>query len=480
MKKIIVFSFLLISVGAFAQDDAVLDTARHPAITEIGKPDGKIAEMKMNKDGGTLVSGDGKLELIIPSGALSKKTTISIQPITNLMPNGNGQAYRLEPSGIRFQKPVQLVFHYDPEESEDSMQLLMGIAMQDDKGQWYGLNKFTVDTVAKTISGNINHFSIWAMFDKLKLTAAPRLKVKRSCQLNILGVDWRTPKQKEDYDKEWEKQYQERYFNDALSPLTSWKQPQTGIWRVNNIIKGNAEFGTLKFGKVDESKADANKYTAPDNVPDWNPVTISIDLVGASFKINDKTVQNLSLKTKILIYDNAYEVTMINRMEGSAGTLFGNVTYEDIGSFVVSLERGKAEIIEKKNRNLSDKLDYAGKCKIKLLNAGANYGTIHIKAVKSIKVIPPSPSQTYPIVVIVFDQVPVRLSDLEFTCPPIPPETEPTIDTNKSSNAMLDSFMKALPITIRFEAKEGEQVLPGAINNEDIYYKATVKQLKDD
>ena len=40
--------------------------------------------------------------------------------------------------------------------------------MQDDKGQWYGLKEFTLDTVVKTITGNINHFSVWATYDKLK------------------------------------------------------------------------------------------------------------------------------------------------------------------------------------------------------------------------------------------------------------------------------------------------------------------------
>ena len=50
-------------------------------------------------------------------------------------------AYRFEPSGIQFQKPVQVIFHYDEEEIKDSMQLLLGIAMQDDKGQWHSLNK---------------------------------------------------------------------------------------------------------------------------------------------------------------------------------------------------------------------------------------------------------------------------------------------------------------------------------------------------
>jgi hypothetical protein len=81
------------------------------------------------------------------------------------MPNGNGKAYRLEPSGIEFQKPLELLFHYDPGEPEDSTEILMGIAMQDDKGQWYGLNEVSLDTVAKTISGNINHFSTWAPFE---------------------------------------------------------------------------------------------------------------------------------------------------------------------------------------------------------------------------------------------------------------------------------------------------------------------------
>ena len=116
----------MLSVTVSAQNIPAEDTTAKPAITAIGKPDGEKAEMKIDKDGGSFTSSDGKIRLIIPEGAVSKKTTFSIQPVTNLMPNGNGKAYRLEPSGIQFQKPVQLVFHYDPEESEDSMQLLMG------------------------------------------------------------------------------------------------------------------------------------------------------------------------------------------------------------------------------------------------------------------------------------------------------------------------------------------------------------------
>ncbi len=91
----------------------------------------------------------------------------------------------------------------DEEEIKDSTQLLLGIAMQDESGQWFGLKEFSIDTIAKTISGNINHFSTWAAFEKLKLvTLYPikRLKVKHNVPLAISGVDAdnRTPKEKQD------------------------------------------------------------------------------------------------------------------------------------------------------------------------------------------------------------------------------------------------------------------------------------------
>ena len=161
MKKIIVFISLLLSLTVSAQNEAAKETATSLVITAVGKPGGKKTEIKINKDGGSLKSSDGLVKLIFPAGAVSKKTDISIQPITNLITNGDGIAYRFEPSGIQFKKPVQVIFHYDDEEIKDSMQLLLGIAMQDDKGQWYNLNETALDTVAKTISGNINHFSDW-------------------------------------------------------------------------------------------------------------------------------------------------------------------------------------------------------------------------------------------------------------------------------------------------------------------------------
>jgi hypothetical protein len=458
-KKIIPFLFLFIALNAVAQTDAAEDTSAQPAISAVGKPDGKLKEITIGKEGGSISSSDGKAVLIIPAGAVSKKTNFSIQPITNLMPNGNGAAYRLEPSGIQFQKPVQLIFNYDEDEAKDTMQLLMGIAMQDDKGQWFGLKKFTVDTVAKTLSGDINHFSDWSKFDAIKIRPdQKRLKVKKTLYLYIEGV---TPSPEQGND-------------DELVPLT--RIPKKAVWRVNNILKGNTTVGTLILDVATDAES-INMYRAPAEVPNQNPVAVSVKLEGLSIKFNGINFNNLRLVSNILIYDNAYEVKMITSINGTAGTELGKVTYKDTGSFVVSVKGKDTKIIEKVNKNTPDKLDYEGKCEIKQLKPGS--GNIHIIGAKSIKVIPPSTPDGNAWIEIEFIQAPTIFPLLQFRCPPVG-KGEWTTDNNKVGNAMM-VMMPAFPQHIKFEAKEEEQtVLLIGKEGREMYVKYTVKQIKEE
>ena len=315
-----------------------------PVITAVGKPNGKKTEIKINKDGGSLKSSDGMAELIFPAGAVSKKTNISIQPITNLMTNGNGMAYRFEPSGIQFQKPVQVIFHYDEEETKDSMQLLLGIAMQDDKRQWHSLNNAVADTVAKTISGSINHFSDWGKFDKIKIDPSyGRLKVKKSMNLtiNIVSAEGDGEELTE------------------LSPIKKKKIPWNAIWMANEIVNGNAT-----EGKIAVTSRSSVKYTAPATLPPKNPVAVTADLTGMVYRTKIKgvptTFEKLRLVSNILVYDDAYEVTMITEIQDPTGTCLGGTTYRDTGSFVVSLNGREARVIEKVNKNISASLNYSG------------------------------------------------------------------------------------------------------------------------
>jgi hypothetical protein len=459
MKPITFFLFLWFSITAAAQSISTEDGAAAAVITKSGVPAGAKTEVKVTKDGGRLKSSDGKIELLIPPGAVSKKTDISIQPVTNEMPNGNGKAYRLEPSGILFQKPIQLVFHYDEEAVKDSMQLLLGIAMQQEDGRWYNLNKFALDTTAKTISGSINHFSDWSNFSALKLyPTSARVKVKKSLELSIDVVS--------SVNNDLTSLVQE-----DLSLLSKQSIAWTAVWRANEIHKGNGTVGTI----ADVSQTMAT-YKAPVSVPVKNPVAVTADLSGLTYKYKGVVFKDLKLVSNILVYDNAYEVTMIGSINGSAGSQLGMANYSDIGSFVVFLESGNARIIEKLNNNQLDEVGYRGKCIVSLLKSGT--GMIHITGVHRIKLIPATSPQTNAWVEVVFIKAPVQLSVLQITCPPVGRGGWTTMNTS-GANAI--AVMRALPAVVTFEAKEEEQtILQIGEEGDEVFVKFTVKQLKED
>jgi hypothetical protein len=467
MKKIIAFVLIFIAANVSAQNKVADDTLATPAITAVGKPAGKKTEIKLTRDGGSLKSSDGLVVLIFPDGAVSKKTDVSILPITNLMPNGNGLAYRLEPSGIQFKKPVQLIFNYAEEEIKDSLQLLLGIAMQDEKGQWQGLNQTELDTVAKTISGNINHFSDWSNFSAIKLYPSyARVKVNKELDLTIDLVANEEDLAPLDADP-------------MLASLRRRRLPWTSSWRANEILNGNSVVGTV----TRQSKVNA-VYKAPAKLPDRNPVAVTADLKGLNYKTKVRgqitTFTDLKLVSNILVFDDAYEVTMINEMQGPSGTCLGAATYRDTGSFVISLNGREARIIERVNRNTSAFLDYSlGRCwGYTILKNGT--GNIHIAGAPVIKVTPPSSPGKGVWIDISFNHFPTVMPLFRITCKCDDAPGGPITSTNAQGVSFI-RMVPAFPIQIKFEAKEGEQtILVHGTPGSDLYAKFTVKQLKED
>ncbi len=464
MKTIISFALLLFAVPALAQD-----IAASQLITTVGKPSGKKTEIKINKDGSSLRSSDGVVELIIPEGAVPKKTVISIQPITNLMPNGNGKAYRFEPSDIQFQKSIQLIFHYDEEEIKDSMQLLMGIAMQNGKGQWLSLKNFDLDTVAKTISGNINHFSDWSSFTAIKLYPSyARVKVNKELDLTI------------DLVASEEEEVIGLDNDPMLAPLRRRNISWTSSWRANEVLNGNNVVGTI----TPQSKVKAT-YKAPAKVPNRNPVAVTADLRGLNYTTNVRgratTFTDLKLVSNLLVYDNAYEVTMITEIQDASGVCMGATTYKDTGSFVISLNGTEARLIERVNRNTSAFLNYSGgKCwGYTELKPGT--GNIHIAGTPVIKITPPSAPGRGAWIEISFNRTPAIFPLFQITCKCDDAPGGPITSTNANGIVMMARFLAAQPEYVKFEAKEGEQVIiehgnPGGL----IYTKFTVKQLREE
>src|SRR5450432_2942200 len=145
------------------------------AVTAIGTPIGSPVTKTIGAAGGTIISGDGRAELIIPAGALSSGLAISIQPITNECPNGAGVAYDFLPNGTKFLIPATLTIHYTDDDINGTDPYLLNLATQDSLNEWQ-VNIFKdVDTVGKTIIFDLNHFSPKALSAMVKVQSPVEL-----------------------------------------------------------------------------------------------------------------------------------------------------------------------------------------------------------------------------------------------------------------------------------------------------------------
>jgi hypothetical protein len=164
----------LLVISSCSKDGSVVPSAPHDENTgtAIGTSVGTPVVKTIGTNGGEVSSADGRIKIIIPAGALSSSKEISIQSITNQLPSGIGNAYRITPHGEQFSKSVTLVFKYKPEDTVSSIPEFLDIAYQDDKGTWQAILNSTVNKVTREISVTTTHFSDWTYFKSLKLEPA--------------------------------------------------------------------------------------------------------------------------------------------------------------------------------------------------------------------------------------------------------------------------------------------------------------------
>jgi hypothetical protein len=254
MKKLLLPFVLTLSIWTRAQTDA-LQRSDEPLVTAIGTPHGRQVEKEIGPAGGSIVSGDGKVELVFPAGALAKGTTISIQPTTNPIPKRRGLAYRFEPSGIQFQKPVQLVFHYTEEEAENCPPDLMNIALQDHTGKWDMLEYEAIDSNERKLTGFIRHFSYFTNFAALALIPN-KDTIPVNATADIAVEDLNIAVDTGAYVGQFE--------------LAALPDKQRVGWFVNEIPNGNSWVGqmtTLTSPISRHRKIMMGTYLAPDHLP---------------------------------------------------------------------------------------------------------------------------------------------------------------------------------------------------------------------
>ncbi|GAB3326541.1 hypothetical protein GCM10027299_25680 [Larkinella ripae] len=134
-------------------------------VTEVGRPLAGLVSKTIGPEGGQIASADGKVQLVIPAGAVGEATNITIQPITNHAPNGIGRAYRFSPDGLQFKKPATLTFTYTDELVSANDADVLKVAYQGTDKIWHNVLGVQVHTQTKQISVPMPHFSDWSAYE---------------------------------------------------------------------------------------------------------------------------------------------------------------------------------------------------------------------------------------------------------------------------------------------------------------------------
>ncbi len=422
MKKILLSLLLFFSLTLYAQkdttemlDDSVeVQTVMLPDSTAIGAPDGKAVSKEIGPAGGSIVSDDGRVELIFPEGALTSTKNISIQPITNLIPNGNGKGYQFEPSGIQFQKPVQIIFHYSDEENDICPALLKFMAIQDNDGRWEYMDYDDWDSTTKSLKGFINHFS--AVVNGNLAELYPReitLKVNSShtFSLNIVQAANQTPSNEDDLMP-----------LPVIAPLGKYQ----AVWLVNESISGTPKLGTVA---PKENKSQAI-YTAPRLLPlDY---VVTVKLKAALYIDAEKITRAGKRKGKMItmgktLADKVMFSSTVNLYDEYAVKIEGLWDNTNLGPFTqkwkdessFKLRVGKDPGIYDTSNSTYTLLKENftnNRCQFNYLNKETCKGPIHVSGIVGVGLSGGSAS-TNVTALVDFVKVPWELPNLQITCP---------------------------------------------------------------
>ena len=229
-----------------------------------GDPQGTATTQMIDATGGSVTSADGRSTLNIPAGALGTATTISIQPITNTIPNGIGLGYRLEPEGTTFAAPVSLTFHLSTTEALALNSTF--IATQHADGMWYSQPNQQRDGSAQTVGVSTTHFSDWTIAQTVTLNP-PQARVRIGDATIFTAYILIVHEDNDDLAYPGGEQIavpQQTVLDAQLNG--------TKIWSVDGVEGGNAEVGEVRAYNP------GGAFTAPANEPTPNPSIVTLTM----------------------------------------------------------------------------------------------------------------------------------------------------------------------------------------------------------
>lgn len=279
-----------------------------PIVTAKGVAKGPAVTKQIGAAGGELQSGDGKIKLVVPQGAVQQNTVFSIQPITNTLHEGDEErtAYRLLPEGTTFTKPVQLVFSYDDDDLNGTAEDLMTIAWQKPEGSWK-VEPCRLDKQNQTLTVETTHFSDWTKTGGFEIwTAHTLLRTKAKATLMVLAVT----------------------EDEMLAPLPLGEGQLADLTALGNweLLKGPGELKPIKGGRGFETSAE---YTAPETVDKVEIIEIAMEVEGFNHIKDPSAPGGVRRTGKMILFINL--IVSDNMLTGT----FGGIPFGFFGDDVV-------------------------------------------------------------------------------------------------------------------------------------------------
>ncbi len=466
MKKFLFVWIFLVSMVTQAQSDSAKMQINLSDSTGFGTPDGGLISKEIGPDGGQIVSEDGRVELIFPVGALDENTIISIQPTTNLAPNGVGKSYWFEPSGIQFQKPVQISFRYTDEEEKICPPDWMSLGVQDHKGRWTFIDYESFDSVSKTLKGFIHHFSAVSNVNDVQIVPEPRMiRVNQVSYIALIDRARMSP--------------DGILYGDTSYSMAQFAVNNPVLWYANGVLHGNAQIGRISAIEFPNGSDRSTKWMVATYKPppvmsltllEINPVTIYTEIYRRTRK---GKVLRKRLYAFIGVYDE-YDVRVNALVDNTnQGAFTQKWTDESTFKIRVGSYFGQSSVSIRDTSNSVFKLEKENftnnHCSFVYENSATCIGPVHVKGISGSGISGGS-ADTYVTAMVDFIKVPWDFPRLRITCRGLSVPSPPYLG------------IPAFPHKIKFQLKPGTTteeysdaaaILPGA------KITITIKQVTD-
>lgn len=293
---------VLMVMLAACSSDSKPEKAASPRIvaeTAIGAPTGAPVTATIGPAGGTLVSGDGKVTVVVPANAVSSATEFSVTPIETTSPGGV-VSYRLGPEAAKFAQEATIVFKYSDADVAGSHPAFLNIAYQDSQRRWRR-SVARVDEGQRTVSTQTAHLSDWSVVQGMQIRPFEAMvAVNKKVHFAVQFCD--EAEDAGDDDAHHSLVWRCHDDSDDVTPIVSANA-------VNGIAGGNASIGRVTSGAVFQ-------YLAPRQRPTPNPVSVSVEAkaTGDDGRPN-KTI--MFAQVTVMEDSNAPEVPLPHKYYGS-------------------------------------------------------------------------------------------------------------------------------------------------------------------